>query len=515
MPTVPSSGGSRAWITPLPSLLLLAALAALALYWRQPLPINHDVNWFVIAADRMRGGGSYTLDFFEVNMPLAIALYIPVHLLRDALTLTLPQAVLAWTFVAGGLACLLAWACFPHPQRSSLRGLGAIAVLALAVFALPGYELAEREHFIGFLALPWLFLLGRPPEPGSVALRVAAALLAAVACFLKPHYALLPFLLLLLRVPAMGWRAALTGAEALTLTGAALCYAVLVAWRFPEWFEVARWARDLYHEYRGTRSARFWTTESLVPLLATLALLFALGRWRKALAPALAPFLLAAAYALIAYFLQGKGWRYQLLPAALFTCGALAALWLAWRPAPAAGRLASSLGLAGIGLASLLLGAHAWSVNRHAPRLAHLPHSQIGQLLAIARPGDSVYVFSTSAVPFFPAVMHLELEWASRYSPLWPLAALGRTAAKPDDAGDARLRQVYVAPFVASVTADFRRFRPDLAVVDLRPDQFGLPGRFDFLAFFLASPEFAREWSGYVRIGATRDFVLYVRRKDA
>jgi hypothetical protein len=515
MVTVSPHGGSRPWIPQLLSLLAIAAVALLALHWRQPMPINHDVNWFVIAADRMRHGGSYTLDFFEVNMPLAIALYIPVHLLRDAFALTLPQAVLAWTFGAGGMACLLAWACFPRAHRASFPGLAAVTVLALAVFALPGYELAEREHFIGLLALPWLFLLGRPPEAGSVALRIAATLLAAVACFLKPHYAPLPFLLLLLRVPGMGWRAAMTGQEAWTLAGAALAYALLVAWRFPEWFEVARWARELYHEYRGTQAARFWTTESLLPLLAALGLLLALVRWRKALAPMLAPFLLAAAYAVIAYFLQGKGWRYQLLPAALFTCGALAALWIAPRPGPPGRRGAASLMTTGVALGSLLLVAHAWSVNRHAPRLADLPQSQIGQLLANARPGDAVYVFSTSAVPFFPSVMHLELEWASRYSPLWPLAALGRTPAKTVDAEDARRHQPYVAPFVASVAADFRRFRPDLAVVDLRPDQFGLPGRFDFLAFFLSSPEFAQEWSHYVRVGATRDFALYVRKKDA
>lgn len=513
MLTVAPKGRLRAWLPMLLSLLALAATAWLALRWRQALPINHDVNWFVIAADRMRHGGSYTLDFFEVNMPLAIALYIPVHLLREAMALSLPQAVLAWTFGAGGAACLLALACFPPEARATWRGPAALLVLALAVFALPGYELAEREHFIGFLVLPWLFLLGRPGPPGSVALRVATALLAAVGCFLKPHYALLPFLLLLLRVPGSGWRGALTGAEAIALGAAALAYAALVAWRFPEWFEVARWARDLYHEYRGTHPARFWTTQSLLPLLAALAVLLALCRWRKALAPVLAPFLLAAAYAWIAYFLQGKGWRYQLLPAALYTCGALAALCLAWRPAGPA-RSAHAAPLAGLGLAASLLAAHAWVVNRDAPQLAQLPRSQIGQLLSVARPGDSVYAFSTSAVPFFPAVMHLELEWASRYSPLWPLAALGRTDAKLVTPADARRHQAYVAPFLASVVADFRRFRPDLVVVDRRPDQFGLPGRFDFLAFFLASPEFAGEWSRYRPLGQTRDFALYVRGKD-
>jgi hypothetical protein len=117
-------------------------------------------------------------------------------------------------------------------------------------------------------------------------------------------------------------------------------------------------------------------------------------------------------------------------------------------------------------------------------------------------------------VPVFPTVVLFDLRWASRYASLWPLAGL---AAAPQDQSE-RARKLWAAyrpKLIAAVQDDFRRYRPPVVIVDLREGQFGLPPDFDMLGFFLASPEFQRIWSAYVKIAVSPEYAVYVRREEA
>ena len=58
--------------------------------------LNHDVAWLLIAAGRMIAGGTYSADYFEINMPLAIAAYIPPHLFARSFGITLEQGLVVW-----------------------------------------------------------------------------------------------------------------------------------------------------------------------------------------------------------------------------------------------------------------------------------------------------------------------------------------------------------------------------------------------------------------------------------
>jgi hypothetical protein len=63
------------------------------------VPLNHDVAWLLIAAGRMLAHGSYSKDFFEINMPLAIGIYIPPHFLAHWFEQSIATANLEWTFI--------------------------------------------------------------------------------------------------------------------------------------------------------------------------------------------------------------------------------------------------------------------------------------------------------------------------------------------------------------------------------------------------------------------------------
>ena len=96
--SVPALGRAALLIPPV-------ALVALVFLQQDGALLNHDVAWYLIAASRMAAGGEYLTDFFEMNMPLAIGVYVPPSLLATALGIEAVSAVRVWTDLLA-LQCL-------------------------------------------------------------------------------------------------------------------------------------------------------------------------------------------------------------------------------------------------------------------------------------------------------------------------------------------------------------------------------------------------------------------------
>lgn len=482
----------------LPALVLLAGVAA-----RLQTILNPDVAWLLTAAGRMLDGGGYARDFFEINMPWAIAAYIPAQLLARALGLSLAHALTAWIVL---LAAHCAWLCLrlTHAAPPQRRPLWA-AWLLFTLLLLPLADFGQKEHVIALLLLPFLFLLARPDDAG-LPLRVYVTALAAFGLYLKPHFAALAPLLLI----AASWRrrspGVLRSPETLVLLLAAAADAALVLLRYPEWLTCAAWARDVYAAYRALR----WDWVLLTPqtgLFAAMALACLWRAWVDAAYRALSwPLLLAALYGAAAYVLQFKGWSYQLLPALLPVSCALGLALLT--PPPAAQRLGGALAAAAAALV-LLHGVFAYSRLPRASNLAKSNLAPVALALSYAPPHSACYVFTTNMTPAFPTVVLRDLQWASRFPTLWPLPALAGTQL------DDRRRGELTQALTASITEDFERYRPSVVMVDLRDDQFGLPRGFDILGFFLRDPRFAQEWKGYEKFGEVDGYDVYRRVADA
>lgn len=495
-------------------LLFAVLLADFAV--RRNIPLNHDVAWLLVAAGRMMAGGTYSADFFEMNMPLAIAAYIPPHGLARLLGLSLPAATTFWVYGLIVQCLALTFKVCPPGTGSPLRSLTSpfgLAWLAAGLTLLPAYDFGQKEHIAVILGLPFLVMIANEARPAALPIRIYASVLAAVGFFLKPHFAALPVLLLLLSAyRARSWRP-LKSVEAVTLLVAAVMNALVVVLVFPDWFVCTRWAADLYGAYRRNSFEDMLTVESVPAFTATLVLLAALAAVSRNFRSAAAVFLLASAYSYLVYLLQGKGWRYQFLPSMIFS---FAAVPLAWATCLGQSMQASRSRVASAAVAAttLLLGEQSMSALRSAPRLSQLPHSQIGQLLGIARPGDYVFAFTTTVAPVFPTVLLLDLNWASRYSALWPLAGLATAELDRSDRSRS-LQETYQPKLIAAVVDDFRRYRPAVVIVDLRPGQFGLPAGFNILDYFFVSPDFKKAWSSYVKIGDSPEYAIYARRDDA
>ncbi len=510
-------------VTPSPTLrasalALLAPMVVLGIsaWLRRDIPLNHDAAWFLLAAERLLDGGRYMTDFMEVNMPLAILAYVPPQWFSAATGLAAPAVNSAWTFalIAGSIGLVWRLARVTGGSAAAVwRSPWSLAWLAMVLALLPAYDFAEREHFAAVLLIPWLLGLTMQQPIGRSAAGFIAVAVGTLGCLIKPHFAPLALLLAALGTSSFRPRDWFDSPHVRLVVLLIVGNGLLVVLVFPEWLDNAGWARDLYGRFRGDENwGAFSARSSIVVALGTaaLALLWAAaaGERRRLL-----PVLLCAAYAWGVYLLQDRGWRYHLIPAALFIAAALplvASLFREGRPARIAG-LARPVLLAALGVGLLF---HVQQLLREAPRLSDLPRSPIGEALGIMAPGDRVFVFSTAGVPFFPAVTYFGLEWSSRYSSLWPLAALGNPSAQALPLAPER-RRAYEAAFIASVVEDFERNRPDIAVVDLRPGQFGLAGRFDFIGFLSRDARFRDQWAHYVEIGRSRDYAIHARVQPA
>lgn len=285
-------------------------------------PLKDDIAWLLYVAHRWMAGRELYVDVVEVNPPLIVWLSaIPLTLSR---ILGISQQLAAMSaFCAVALGCAWWSACL-------LRSLGGLFAARIPVFAIigavlliiPAADLGQREHLLVAAFLPYLILFARTLAPDAnrtlppVTVSVAAGVLAALGCALKPQYAVV-FATLEAVALCHGlrpWRAAPLAA-AVTM----VCYVGLVAIVCPAYL---RNAVPLALALYGATDVPFSAL-----LLKSATLLVAEGLavwlwWRDRRGPHAALLMTGIVFAVLSsaiFFMDGKDWFYHRLPASVVT----------------------------------------------------------------------------------------------------------------------------------------------------------------------------------------------------
>lgn len=228
-------------------------------------------------------------------------------------------------------------------------------------------------------------------------------------------------------------------------------------------------------------------------LLAGLG--FALRRGAPA-GPAQAALVASLAF-LAAYFVQHKGWSYQLVPAV----GMLALAVGAGLAADTRRHAATLLLLAAIAVpaaAALWKGPHSTHYRDAAE-----------DAFAGLREGEGVMVLSAHAASAWPMVEERRLEWASRHFVFWMLPAIAQ--AERSGRWSPALRRL-AAETRRNAALDAACWAPALILVDTHATS-GLMRdlRFDTLAFFRREPAFEAVMGQYRRVRRSVQFEVYAR----
>jgi hypothetical protein len=402
--------------------------------------------------------------------------------------------------------------------------------------------------------LPYLILFARnlaPKEGGkpdgkrpATAVSLAAGVLAALGCALKPQYGLVfaALEIVALRHRMRPWRPAPVAAAA-----ALLGYVGLVAYACPAYLRHAvPMAMALYGATDVSFLALFKDSAPLLAAEALVAFLWWRDRrdWRGGprgsargsdegndLGVPSYPVLLQtgmifAAASTVICFIDGKDWFYHRLPATVVTVLMLV-LWSAaaisrragratpggiawhsfgdtsWRtPGPAAARTPwGGLIVAGLVVALFCVAA----VRRLEPQVQQAVEPKattVARLEALIRlhHARTYIAFSEWIALGFPVVNNTGVVWASRFDSMWALKGeLWRAHIDPAAAKE--------WPITHWVAHDFIATCPDIAVVDTRE---GL----NYIAVLSAAePSFAHAWSRYKQIVAFDGLKVYKRGK--
>ena len=499
---------------------LLLLTLGVVLFTAMHTPLKDDVAWLLYVARRWMAGRELYVDVIEVNPPLIVWISaIPIHI-AGWLNLR-PEAVAMPFFISAVLGCAFATACalrfYPEPwlgsRQSSLFAdrLPVFAVLGTILLVVPGMELGQREHLLIAAGLPYLVLFARGLDGHRprAAIAVAAGVLAAIGCALKPRYAA-AFMVLeclaLLRGQKLFRLMPLTAAATLA------CYAGLVLLLCPNYY--ARAVPLALALYGASDVSFLHLLFDSLRLLGCEAVALLLWWWSRRYLPRqflperslLLVLLVFALAATAVCFFDGKDWFYHRLPATVATILALV-LWIASavahrRAAPAGRprRIVLPMLLATAAVAAFAIA----SLQRLEPdfeRAVQPDRSTSARLEGIVRryKARRYIAFSEWIALGFPVVNNTGVAWTSRFDSMWALKGeLWRVRFDPEAEREFPVRRWVVQDFIKGC--------PDLAVVDLREG-------FNYIAVLSAAdPAFARAWAGYRKIETFDGLEVYHRR---
>lgn len=479
-------------------LLLSAGLSAIFLAASWGRMINHDTAWYLIATREWLSGATLYRDIIEVNPPLNFYFTLPVIGLADATGLSDTNA--QYVVLALSLFVSVSW-CGTLLLRLGLPALRRLVLLAglMAALVLPALNnLAQREHILVILLMPWL--LGRL-VPQSRQAELLQALVAGMAICLKPFFLLFPLAVTLCEVATTRSLRPVLSISNLTMLVVGISYVGFVTVVHPAYFaEIVPMARLTYSAY-GAGLSIIWAQAALPALFLGLVALTVLPR-RSEPGPAL--FCMLALAGLGCFLWQGTGFGYHLIPFLSFIL--VACFWaLSARGMPLATRLTVLVLLAMISINNLPRGFYA--------------NGAVTGIVGSAASGGKVErlaVLSTYVHAGPQVAIALGAEWISRFPAVWPLPGAFDGLATTDCSAlpDLCSRLHTIADHTReALLDDIAQARPDLLVIDRRPGYFRSPD-FSWYRYMGGDPRWQQILSHYLRAGEAGRFELWRRQRE-
>lgn len=478
---------SREWLVP--SIVTLAAAAAWA--WHGALPLNHDVAWIWEGAGRLLHGARFGSGVDDVNPPLAWWLTEIPAALSQTTGLSASISFSGFLAILGAASILIALRLMPKEMpRSNLVLFAAFS--AWAFLFMPGYDFGQREHLMAMMPLPYLCAAASRAEGESAAppLRLAAGIVAGIGFCLKPYFLFIP-LLVEIWLWSRARRMSFLRIETVSMALVGVIYLLAVIACAPDYLALV--VPKAAVGYGAYQAAFFDVAFQLLLKLAPIAFgvgLVAFANVPRGLSLTAQSFLVAAAGAALAYFIQSKGWAYQMYPVIAF-----ASVAAALQDAPGKS-LISAAGMA-IVLLSGSQNAYLQIVDADGTRV------RVAALSADFH-HHSVFAFITSPRDIHPAIVESGATWRAPACCLYllPAAVEGRSDAAV--VAGKRQAQEQVSRLI--------RNAPDVVVVDDNRFKLGFGARaFDYLAYFQSDPKFAHFWRRYHEVSRIENFRVFRR----
>jgi hypothetical protein len=476
-------------------LFILLALTPWA-YFCLTTPANSDMLWLAEVLNRLLNDGSMARDAYENNPPLSLLTVAPPLFLSE-LGVPLDLAFLLFAFLCIGLSAAAIYRVVRNwPVIGASWGLCALIsgfVFGETILTLVNY-IGERDHLVALALFPfvlaqWSLTLRWPlPRVTSFFIFSVGALLILV----KPHYGLLPVILLIHRAWRRRSLSVLADPDFLSLAIATIAVTGGTWLFFPDWVRlVMPDSLALYMPLRDPGVLKQTLMLAAAPVALILATLLPGARFRL-------PVIMLAAGALvnlIPFFIQGRGYIYHLCPSFGFFGAALGlSLWDRLERECHAPRLALFLS------AALMAGMAyvACPLDRSTPSIATFKALPVTRMIATCdgqtRP-CKFFMFNNNMGIIHEAAYYMDARSASRFPSFWFLPLLVNDNYR---VLTAEQKKSHREKFSRMVGEDLGYYKPPLLLIG----RFAVDGApFNFENYFSADAVFSREWKKYRRTG--------------
>lgn len=504
--------------------ILLAAILAAGFAVQATTLVNHDVAYTLYTTGQMLDGSKLYRDILDVNPPLVWFQALPSVAVARAIDVSEITVYRIYIFALIALSLFLANVVLRKLLEDEPAETRRVLLIALALLlTLWGGDFSQREHIMTVLVMPYILLTAAAARGGTVSWPAAVAIgaCAGLGVALKPYFLLLPVVLeLYLMASRRRWMTWLRP-EALTLGALGAAYVASAAVFTPEYFtHMLPIGLEVYWAY-NSEPARVFTAVALGAAIPLPAILLLSAGGHRPVPQLQWVFGLAAAALAVSCVAQFKGWSYHIYPT--FVVLATWALFLAVTRLAGNSRHGRSFRWARLG--PVILGAAVLFVPIcitlfQYPALIFGPGQYVRPvdtwvaLIEEHAEDDSIFAFSSSIAPMFPAVNHTETEWASRSCCLWMLPAVIRARAAEAGLPAAMARLDEIEAYQRElVIEDLLQWRPALVFVDIRPrKQAFRDADLDYLEYFMSDPRFASLWSEYEELVAIPHYRVFKRR---
>lgn len=173
-------------------LCLLVLLYGMGWYLQQNLLLNADVSWLMEASSRFLAGGSYQKDYFELNPPMILYVYIPPVLLAKHFQWSNEFSLRLYIFASSTVSlaiCAYLTRFIFNIYDQILRALF-ILMLAALFWIFPIYEFGQREILFFSFSFPYYLLVAArlyDYKPSTV-LSTAIGIMAGIGFAIKPYF---------------------------------------------------------------------------------------------------------------------------------------------------------------------------------------------------------------------------------------------------------------------------------------------------------------------------------------
>lgn len=488
-------------------------LLAVAFWWsfRDTLiTVKPDIPILLGFAERMLTGRAMSDYYWEVNPPLTMIIMIPAVLIAHGFKIALQDGFWLQTYgyifmLSGAFAFYLKQVDFIDRYEKLL----CFFLFVLAQFSVPSFQFGDREHVVMMGVIPFMVYQGGLLCRSSGDTGISGWLiliLGSVAALIKPHYAILPCFMIMLRVAYYKDLREVFRPDFWLLTISSVIYAAVLYLFF--WDYVTVIAPDIYAFYTIMGDPELVLQNTVYTLVISVAtyLPFLIFVSEKKHSATLWMLFAGMLVTLLPYYVQQKGFDYHRVPyffMAFFAYGFALHYVLEGNLCKVYPKIISVV--IACGLIVLVMGTiRPMFLNMTTED--ELKKTELFQVFEdYCEKPCSYFMVNDTTLLIHQVPMLFEAHHATRLSALWFMLPViwdeNNTNSRRYFENDEE-REAFRSKYMATLVEDFEEFTPEIALIIDNPEA-GEEG-FNVVRFLTKAPDFRALWEDYKFIGQRR-----------